>query len=48
MTPQQEEDVYAGKIDYRDGRGWVKPDGTGKSMGDDDIRYPRRNNDRTS
>jgi len=34
MTPQQQCDVYEGRIDFREGRGWVKPDGTGKSMGD--------------
>lgn len=26
--------VYKGELDYREGRGWVKPDGTGNSMGD--------------
>lgn len=31
-------EVYAGRLDYRDGRGWVKPDGTGTSMGDTDVK----------
>jgi hypothetical protein len=26
--------VYAGVVDYRAGRSWTLPDGTGKSMGD--------------
>lgn len=34
MTKQQADGVYAGSIDYREGRGWVVPDGTGTSMGD--------------
>ena len=29
--------VYMGKIDYHQGRGWIKPDGTGTSMGDADV-----------
>lgn len=37
MTSEQEEAVYAGTLDYREGRGWVAPDGTGKSMGDSRI-----------
>jgi hypothetical protein len=37
MTPEQENAVYAGTLDYRDERGWITPDGTGKSMGDMDI-----------
>jgi hypothetical protein len=41
MNEVQQDDVYAGRIDYRDGRGWVKPDGTGHSMGDTDIRVTR-------
>ena len=32
------EEVYAGKLDYRENRGWIKPDGTGTSMGDTDIK----------
>lgn len=42
ITIQQQDDVYAGKLDYREGRGWVEPDGTGTSMGDYEIKYPRR------
>ena len=40
LTPQQQDDVYQGKIDFQIGRGWVKPDGTGSSssMGDVDIK----------
>lgn len=34
--------VYAGEIDFREGRGWCAPDGTGASMGDDAIRAARR------
>lgn len=41
MTQQQADDVYAGKVDYRDGRGWIEPDGTGKSMGDTDVRVKK-------
>jgi hypothetical protein len=37
MTEDQSNAVYAGTLDYREGRGWVAPDGTGKSMGDTDI-----------
>ena len=44
MTQQQQDDVYAGKLDFRKGRGWVTPDGTGTSMGDMDIKYPRKIN----
>jgi len=42
MTEEQSNNVYAGQLDYRDGKGWVTPDGTGSSMGDMDIRYPRK------
>lgn len=35
------ERIYAGAIDYRDGHGWVKPDGTGTSMGDMNIKVER-------
>jgi len=38
MTQEQQDQVYAGQIDYREERGWVKPDGNGTSMGDMDIR----------
>ena len=38
MTEQQEQNIYAGQLDYREGRGWVTPDGTGNSMGDVDVR----------
>jgi hypothetical protein len=31
------DEVYSGDIDYREGRGWVVPDGTGTSMGDTEI-----------
>jgi hypothetical protein len=42
MTPEQGDAVYAGTLDWRDGRGWVEPDGTGKSMGDSEIRWQAR------
>lgn len=32
--------VYDGQLDYRGFR-WQRPDGTGTSMGDLDINYPR-------
>ena len=41
MTEKQADDVYAGKIDYREDRGWVDPDGTGTSMGDTAIYCAR-------
>jgi len=34
MSYVQQDLVYEGKIDFRVGRGWVTPDGTGRSMGD--------------
>lgn len=34
MGKEREARVYAGEIDYREGRGWCVPDGTGTSMGD--------------
>jgi hypothetical protein len=34
MTEEQSNAIYAGTLDYREGRGWVTPHGTGKSMGD--------------
>jgi hypothetical protein len=34
MTHEQQVDIHSGNLDYRDGRGWCKPDGTGRSMGD--------------
>jgi hypothetical protein len=41
MTQQQQDDVYKGTTDYRDGRGWVAPDGTGKSIGDMSLRVSK-------
>lgn len=41
MTQVQIDLVYEGKIDFRVGRGWVTPDGTGRSMGDIDILAQR-------
>lgn len=38
MTEEQADAVYDGKLDYREFRGWVEPDGTGNSMGDSAIR----------
>jgi len=38
MTQEQEQNVYAGQLDYRDGKGWCTPDGEGDSMGDIDVR----------
>lgn len=38
MTEIQETLVYDGQLDYREGKGWVAPDGTGTSMGDVDLR----------
>ena len=38
MTEQQEAQVYAGELDYREPYGWCAPDGAGRSMGDQDIR----------
>lgn len=41
--PQETLDrVYAGAVDYREGRGWCAPDGTGTSMGDHGIQMSRR------
>jgi len=40
MMEEQEQQIYAGKLDYRVDKGWIKPDGTGQSMGDMDIKYP--------
>lgn len=37
MGEEREARVYAGEVDYRDGRGWCEPDGTGTSMGDHRI-----------
>lgn len=37
MDEATENRVHAGEIDYRDGRGWCEPDGTGNSMGDQRI-----------
>jgi len=34
MSQKQSNAVYAGTLDYREGKGWVIPDGTGTSMGD--------------
>lgn len=34
MTEAEQDEVYAGRKDYREGRGWIIPDGTGTSMGD--------------
>jgi hypothetical protein len=42
MSAELADAVYAGVVDYRLGIGWTVPDGTGKSMGDYDIKYPRR------
>jgi hypothetical protein len=42
MGEAREEEVYAGAIDFREGKGWVAPDGTGSSMGDMDVKFPRR------
>lgn len=42
MTQVQNDLVYEGKIDFRAGRGWVTPDGTGNSMGDVVIIVERR------
>ena len=42
MNEVQVDDVYAGRIDYRDGRVWVVPDGTGNSMGDVDKIVEQR------
>jgi hypothetical protein len=33
------DEVYSGKIDYRETLGWVVPDGTGISMGDYNIKW---------
>ena len=41
MTEEQEKDVYAGNLDYREGKGWCAPDGTGTSEGDIDINVVR-------
>lgn len=41
MSEATEDRVYAGAIDYRDGRGWVEPDGAGSSMGDQRITIAR-------
>jgi hypothetical protein len=38
MTQEQSDATYDGNLDYREGRGWIKPDGTGTSMGDSAIR----------
>ena len=47
MTEQQSDDVYAGKLDYRDDRGgWCEPDGTGRSMGDTRIYYQKLKEER--
>ena len=35
MTEEQEKNIYAGQLDYREGKGWCTPDGTGTSMGDE-------------
>lgn len=40
MHYDRQQEIYNGLIDFREGRGWVKPDGTGRSMGDFDIKYP--------
>jgi hypothetical protein len=37
MTTEQSDAVYAGDLDYREGRGWGTPDDTGSSMGDRTI-----------
>ena len=42
MTQDEQDQIYGGQLDYREGSGWVRPDGTGRSMGDTDIRYSRR------
>lgn len=42
MTRVQNDLVYEGKIDFRVGRGWVTPDGTGNSMGDVAILAKQR------
>lgn len=34
MPGEFEARIYKGEIDYRAGRGWCEPDGTGTSMGD--------------
>jgi hypothetical protein len=34
MTQVQQDLVYEGNLDFRVGRGWVTPDGNGRSMGD--------------
>jgi len=38
MTDDQETAVYGGALDYREGKGWCTPDGTGTSMGDTDVK----------
>lgn len=42
MTEELQNVVYAGNADYRDGCGWIAPDGTGKSMGDTDVKVKQR------
>lgn len=42
MNTETADAVYGGFLDFREGRGWVTPDGTGSSMGDMDIKFPRR------
>jgi hypothetical protein len=37
MTEEQADAVYDGKLDYREERGWIAPDGAGTSMGDAKI-----------
>jgi hypothetical protein len=34
MTQVQQDLVYEGNLDFRVGRGWITPDGNGRSMGD--------------
>jgi hypothetical protein len=38
MTDEQDQQVYNGKIDWRNERGWCLPDGVGNSMGDVNIK----------
>ena len=46
MTEERADAIYAGNLDYREGRGWVEPDGTGTSIGDTKIYCARLKKER--
>lgn len=48
MTESQSDAVFAGELDFRDGRGWIKPDGTGTSMGDRAIQAEQFRRERSA